>query len=330
MKQEGIKMKTYMKIIKIMIIVLMAIFYMSASTAAQEKKTTVDENKKSAQTMYDEARRLMYRKNWNAAIKGYTKILEKFPASEYAVRAYYWLAYSLYNSDLSMESPERMLNSHKKAISHLETLMKQYPSSRYFKNAKLLKVEIAENLVNKGFKEFKKYIENGATKDDDIDIKISAIESLIHMDKKKAFPILEKILRSTDNDPRLRRKALFVLSQTNDSRVIPLLKDIALKDKDREIREKAIFWLGQIGGENAQDELLNLYHALGDTKDDQKLKAKLIFSIAQLNTDESVKQMISIYKKEKSLKVKKKIIFWLGQSGRKEALEFIQGILFDK
>jgi HEAT repeat protein len=43
----------------------------------------------------------------------------------------------------------------------------------------------------------------------------------------------------------MKEQAIFVLSQKKDAGAIDKLIDIAKNDRDREMRGKAIFWLGQ-------------------------------------------------------------------------------------
>lgn len=51
--------------------------------------------------------------------------------------------------------------------------------------------------------------------------------------------MLEKILNSKDN-PKLREKAVFILSQKSGEKVIPLLTSVAKTDSDKGFREKAM------------------------------------------------------------------------------------------
>ena len=55
----------------------------------------------------------------------------------------------------------------------------------------------------------------------------------------------------------------------------------------------------------------------------------MIFSITQNGGDKSIKYLIELYRKEKSFRLKKKIIFWLGQSRSEEAKKFIEKILME-
>ncbi len=267
----------------------------------------------------------MLQREWQEARAAFEKIKKDSASSPYLEESLYWLGYSLNKLSSSSENFEKQLSLQIEALSQLEVLMQRFPSSKWIAEAKLLRLEIAEELVKKGLEEYKKYIVNGASKDADIDLKIVALDALLQMDKDKAFPTLEKIIRQ-NKDPRLREKAIFILSQIDDPRIIPLFEDAALKDADREIREKAVFWLGQIRTSRSRQALVKIYHST----DREQLKDRLIFSLCQHDSDEAVKELIAIYKKEKSLALKKKIIFWLGQSKSEEAAKFIKEILLNR
>lgn len=310
-----------MKNIKTVIIILFVLFSLSA--AAQEKAVSnSDKNEKKAADMYREAKQSLSRKDWSKAMKQLQAIVETYSDTKLTDDSLYWLGYSMNRLSQTLENLDKILDTQKEALSQLETLMRRYPSSKWIDYAKLLRVEIADNLVKRGFKQYK-YILNGASKDPDIEVKLAALDALLQMDKEKAFPILEKIIRA-DKNPELKEKAIFILIQIRDPRVIPLLTEVAMKDTDKKTREKAIFWLGQIRGPESLSQLVKIYKNINDVK----LKEKVIFSIAQ-GGEKGIKVLIQLYREEKSLRLKKKIIFWLGQSRSEEAKKFIEKILME-
>ena len=294
----------------------------SAPVIAREKESA-NSNDEKVEDLYKRAKQFVYQKDWLKAVEQFRQVAESFPGSKLKDVSLYWSGYSLNQLSQTLENLDKMLDTQKEALSQLETLMKQYPYSKWIDDAKLLRVEIAENLVKKGFKRYK-YILNGASKDPDIELKFAALDVLLHMDKEKAFPILEKMIR-TNKNPVLREKAIFILSHIDDPRVVPLLAEVALKDTNKQTREKAIFWLGQIRGGKSLNQLVKIYNNIEDIE----LKEKVIFSISQNGGDKSIKYLIELYQKEKSFRLKKKIIFWLGQSRSEEAKKFIEKILME-
>ena len=50
---------------------------------------------------------------------------------------------------------------------------------------------------------------------------------------------------SRSNEREMKEQLIFVLSQRRETAAIDKLMDIARNDPDREMRRKALFWLGQ-------------------------------------------------------------------------------------
>lgn len=321
---------TKITITKILILLFLLPLAFTTLSGAAGAQTQRDQQKQSAEELYKKAKQLIFSKDWKSAAEKLSHLVDGMPGNSFTDDSLYWLAFSMNRLSRKFDSLDRVLETQKNALRRLEALISRYPSSTFQDDARALKVEIAEDLVKKGFKEFKKYIENGAASDDNQEIKLLAIESLMNMDPDKTFPILEKIIRSGQS-VKLRERAIFILSQTPDPRVKKILIDLALNDKDIRIREKAIFWLGQMNDPTITGQLKDIYTGLkGDDETTVKIKEKLIFSISQAEPDKGVKVLISLYKKEKTLKLKKKILFWLGQSKNDEAAAFIQKILMEK
>jgi HEAT repeat protein len=55
-----------------------------------------------------------------------------------------------------------------------------------------------------------------------------------------------------------------------------------------------------------------------------------VFAISQLPQEKSVPLLIDIAENNKSASVRKKAIFWLGQTGDEEALKYFEKILLKK
>jgi outer membrane protein assembly factor BamD (BamD/ComL family) len=275
--------------------------------------------------IFQDARKNIYRKDWQKAVTEFRRIVKEFSNSKYIEDSLYWLGYSLNKLGRSSVNFEKQLTLQQEALSELDTLVKRFPKGKWSDDAKLLVLEIAEDLAAKGLRNYKKYINNRAEEEQNLDIKMAAIDALMRTDQEKAFVILKNIL-SKDQDLKLKEKALFILSQSSDKRVVPLFVDIALKEKKRGIREQAIFWLGQLNTSRSLKELIKLY----ETIEQIEIKKKILFAIVQNGSSEAVTQLIRFYKKEKSLPLKKNIIFWLGQSQNKEAEKFIKDILANK
>ena len=148
--------------------------------------------------------------------------------------------------------------------------------------------------------------------DPDHDVREQAVFWLSQVNTDKAVTTLAEILRTSD-DPEIREKAIFALSQHRSERAGELLRQTALDAKmPEELREKAIFWLGQQGSGANADFLRTLYAKL----DDEDLKEKVLFSLSQSRRDENQQFLMDVATNAKeSTEMRKKALFWVGQSG---------------
>jgi HEAT repeat protein len=124
--------------------------------------------------------------------------------------------------------------------------------------------------------------------------------------------LLEDILKG-NGDENIKEKALFSLSQQNEPRAQQVLRDFALRDTENsDLREKAIFWLGQRSGGDNTEFLRNLYTRL--TNED--LKEKVLFSLSQQHGAGNEQWLMNVASNSKEdIDLRKKALFWAGQSG---------------
>jgi hypothetical protein len=95
----------------------------------------------------------------------------------------------------------------------------------------------------------------------------------------------------------------------------------------RETRRSAVFWLGQAAGDAATRGLTDL---VGDTSVDVEVKESAVFALSQLRGRDGVPALIQIARSHSSPRVRKKALFWLGQSDDPRALALFEEILNGK
>jgi hypothetical protein len=127
--------------------------------------------------------------------------------------------------------------------------------------------------------------------------------------------------RLTNED--LKEKILFSLSQQRGAGNEQWLMSIALNPKeDIELRKKALFWAGQSGV--AISEISRLY----DRMNDSEMKEAIIFALSQRQRDPAaMDKMFDIAKTEKDPELRKKAIFWLGQSRDPRVQQFLMDLI---
>ena len=302
--------------------------------------------------LYEAAKKSIYNKKYAAVVEMLRELTAKDINSAYGQEGLYWLGYSLDKMAASLENTQQRLEMKQDAIERLNNLLNNFPTNSWAKDAKILQVQIAEDLVRNGMGKYLQYINGGLaggvgsgvlegasggvlggtlgevrsqkTTDPDIELKLVALDALMGMDAEKAFPILEKMVRE-EKRLELREKALFVLSQSDEAKIVPILADIAAKDSEAEMRRKAIFWLGQRDDEASLTALLKIY----DTTE-AKLKDNLLMAFAQSDNPKAKAKVFEIARTDKDPETRSKAIFWLGQTGDPAALKFFEEILLKK
>ncbi|HET9515778.1 MAG TPA: HEAT repeat domain-containing protein [Gemmatimonadales bacterium] len=146
--------------------------------------------------------------------------------------------------------------------------------------------------------------------DPDREVRAQAVFWLSQVDSEEAVSALDSILTRTD-DREIQEKAIFALSQHDSRTARQALRRYAERnDAPEELREKAVFWIGQSDDpENAQF-LRNLFGRVTS----QELKDKIIFSISQTG-DAGATQFLTEVARNTSqpIEIRKKALFWLGQ-----------------
>ena len=95
----------------------------------------------------------------------------------------------------------------------------------------------------------------------------------------------------------------------------------------RETRRSAVFWLGQAAGEAATRGLTEL---VDDANVELEVKESAVFALSQLRRDDGVTALIRIARTNASPTLRKKALFWLGQSDDPRALALFEEILTER
>jgi len=95
----------------------------------------------------------------------------------------------------------------------------------------------------------------------------------------------------------------------------------------RQTQRSAVFWLGQAAGEAATRGLTEL---VDDSSVEIEVKESAVFALSQLRRDEGVAALIRIARTHASPSVRKKALFWLGQSDDPRAIALFEEILTER
>lgn len=127
------------------------------------------------------------------------------------------------------------------------------------------------------------------------------------------------------DDSRLAEKAIFPAVLADSVTIWPDLLKIAKDDNiTRKVRRSAVFWLGQAAGDAATKGLTDLVE---DGAEDREVRESAVFALSQRPHDEGVPVLIRIAKENKDPDLRRKAIFWLGQSDDPRALSLFEELL---
>ena len=127
------------------------------------------------------------------------------------------------------------------------------------------------------------------------------------------------------DDSRASEKAIFASILADSVTIWPDLLKIAKKeDASRKVRRSAVFWLGQAAGDAATRGLTDL---VDDKNADREVREAAVFALSQRPHDEGVPALITIARKNPDPELRRKAIFWLGQSEDPRAISLFEELL---
>jgi tetratricopeptide (TPR) repeat protein len=166
----------------------------------------------------------------------YTEALEDFNQAaahggSRADGAWYWKAYTLIK-----------LGRRDEALAAIAELRKSYPNSHWLDDAKALEVDAGKPVTPES--------------ESDEDLKLIALNGLVQSDPDRAFPLLENLLRSAQS-PSLKKKAVYVLAQSNSPKAQQLLEQVARgQGSNPDLQLAAIRYYGERRNQPARAQVL--------------------------------------------------------------------------
>ena len=85
-----------------------------------------------------------------------------------------------------------------------------------------------------------------------------------------------------------------------------------------------MFWLGQAAEGPATAGLTDL---IGEAALDQDVREQAIFALSQRPKDEGIPALITVVRTNRDPALRRKALFWLGQSGDPRAMDLIEELL---
>lgn len=205
--------------------------------------------------------------------------------------ALYWRAYC-----------ENKLGRRSDALASIGELEHKYPQSRWQNDAKALDLQVRN--------------ETGQSvspqSQDDEELKLLAINSLMQSDPQQALPLLEKVLNGTGS-PKLKERALFVVAQSGSPEASQILVRIAQGNSNPDLQSKAVKYLGLFGGSRGVDALSQIYASSSD----EEVKRAILQSFMLAGARD---RLYTAAQSEKNPDLQRDAVRMLGISGARDDL----------
>ncbi|MCC6316744.1 MAG: HEAT repeat domain-containing protein [Gemmatimonadaceae bacterium] len=124
---------------------------------------------------------------------------------------------------------------------------------------------------------------------------------------------------------RVSERAIFPLTLIDSVDVNGDLLRIARNDtRPSSTRKQAVFWLGQAAEGPATAGLTEL---VGEAALNRDVREQAVFALSQRPRDEGVPSLINVVRTNRDPEIRRKALFWLGQSGDPRAVDLIEELL---
>ena len=252
---------------------------------------------------------------WADAVAAFEKVVNS--KGNKADAALYWKAYALNKLD------KRQL-----ASSTCDQLRSQFRDSTWNKDCDALSVSGRDNNhedVRSDIAPSQRDIDrdartaNSRSNDPDTEIKILALNSLLHRDPAQAVPLLRAMLTS-DRPARMKQHALFVLAQSKSPEADLLMRDLLAGKMGVDLQVQAIRSNGIYHGKAANDSLADIYR---NATDPQVKEA--VISAFFISGDDT--RLVEIARQEKNLEAKRRIVSQISLMRGKAATDYMMELL---
>jgi HEAT repeat protein len=259
--------------------------------------------------LYDQARDAIENSQFDRALQELDRVIGQVTSR--ADAAMYWKAYSQSKLALSAE-----------ALQTIQDMAKQFAASPWVKDAKALELEIRQAAGQPVSAELQ----------NDEEMKLLALRGVMQTDPEKGLPIIEKMLTGGAT-PRVRDRALFVLSQSRSPRAHDIMVATARNNANPDLQMRALRYLGMMGGADDREVLAGIYRTASDasvkrailqsyftsgnvdklteaarTEKDPDLKRMAIRDLGMMNRPGAADTLVSIYKSDTSADTRNTVV----------------------
>jgi len=210
---------------------------------AQQDSARAEERANREDERYERGTEALDEERWDRAIEAFDSVVSM--GGRRVDAGLYWKAYA-----------QRKAGRPADALATLGQLRKTAPQSKYIKEADNLEQEIRQDSGRPPAPE-------RASNDDE---KLIAINTLLTTNAEQAVPMLEKFLSNPSASPKLRNRALFVLTQSGSPRGRAVVAEIARGKSHPDMQRTAVKYLGLFGGDESRQVLSEIYASTEDVE----------------------------------------------------------------
>jgi len=224
-----------------------------------------------ADSLYRVAREALNRGDYRRAAQLFNDLTQRYPGSSYAYVGAYWEAFSRYRIGTTEElrAAERAL----RGLSNRGSGSNGWRGDETDVNG--LRTRIRGALAMRGDSDAADLVEQTAKQaasscdQEDLMVRVEALNALSQMDAAAALPILRHVLeRKDDCLVELRRRAIFMLARRGDAEGTSMLIAAARSDPNAQVRAEAISYLPRMPGDAGLAALEDILR----TSDDERVQ----------------------------------------------------------
>lgn len=190
--------------------------------------------------LYDRGTRAINESRWPEAEGIFSSIVQQH--GDRADGALYWVAYA-----------QNKEGHQDRALETCAQLRHEYPNSNWLAECDALRIEIRGGSGHP--------VQPQAEQDEEL--KLLALNSIMQQDQARAIPILQQILNGNGSD-RLKERALFVLAQSNSKEAQDAIGQIARGQSNPALQRAAIQMYAAMHAKDAAPTLADIYQHTSD------------------------------------------------------------------
>lgn len=282
---------------------------------------------------YEAARDLIAKEEWIRASEKFNKIIKEYPRHNLSDAVLYWLAFTYKKQNKFSETEET-----------LARLMREFPSSPWLDDARVMMVEISAQIPGRSLAatptpgksvrsesktlepltpgdlvDYSDYVSNGPL-DANSEIKLAALSSLFSSDPGKGLEAAGAILRIDSKAGDLMKEQVVRLTgRSGGKSAAPLIIEVAKRETNPKILKAAINALVRINSEAGTEFLVQWY----DSENNKDIKEKLLLSLPE--HPRAVSKLTEIARRDADIKFRRIAIFRLSRIGGMPAVDtFLQ------